>query len=238
MRKILLEDIIPKFEEAKSKEDFMNLSWVYLQSMRPCATGRYHGSRSILHWTRDHQAVPWCSPWRAQGDCREIFPLDQRKRGHSNEIGLQRKKKEDLEQDFARQHLRQPCSIPQSVPYRTSSAQEEDEGPAKNFARLNGRMPKKSEKEPIRHLYVQYNAIKSKIQMAKQKGWYLLPADEQNLKAEKRQLHEMLLSFEKDFFQKYNRHVSSYADIMPLAHQYCRFKDVNKAIATFPKTFP
>ena len=39
-----------------------------------------------------------------------------------------------------------------------------------NFARKNGRMPVKAEKEPIRHLYEKYNALKSQISLMEQDG--------------------------------------------------------------------
>lgn len=50
------------------------------------------------------------------------------------------------------------------------------------------------------------------------------------LKTEKQTLHQMLRSYEKDFFKKYNRQVSSYADIRPVASQYRRYKEIKKSI--------
>lgn len=51
------------------------------------------------------------------------------------------------------------------------------------------------------------------------------------LKTEKQALHQMLRSYEKEFYKKYNRQVSSYADIRPVASQYRRYKDIKKSIA-------
>lgn len=51
------------------------------------------------------------------------------------------------------------------------------------------------------------------------------------LKAEKGRLHQMLRSYEKDFFKEHQRQVSSFADIRPVASQYRRYKDIKKAIA-------
>ena len=164
-----------------------------------------------------------------------------------------------------------------------------------NFARQHGRMPVKSEKEPIRHLYENYNALKSQISMLEQEGQHLPPPvaqaqrpsprsrspplgmvagpdgsddsppslavvrqrrrpsrpspplaesaqastpagapsqDLAALKAEKQQLHQMLRSYEKDFFREHKRQVSSFADIKPVASQYRRYKEIKKAIAT------
>ncbi|GKZ00324.1 hypothetical protein MPSEU_000985300 [Mayamaea pseudoterrestris] len=53
-----------------------------------------------------------------------------------------------------------------------------------------------------------------------------------SLKTEKSQLHQMLRSYEKDFFREHNRQVSSYTDIQPVANQYRRYKDIKKAIAS------
>lgn len=50
------------------------------------------------------------------------------------------------------------------------------------------------------------------------------------LKTEKQALHQMLRSYEKDFYKKYNRQVSSYADIRPVASQYRRYKEIKKQI--------
>lgn len=51
------------------------------------------------------------------------------------------------------------------------------------------------------------------------------------LKAEKTQLHQMLRSYEKDFYREHKRQVSSFADIRPVASQYRRYKEIKKAIA-------
>ena len=58
------------------------------------------------------------------------------------------------------------------------------------------------------------------------------PQDLAALKAEKQQLHQMLRSYEKDFFREHKRQVSSFADIKPVASQYRRYKEIKKAIAT------
>ncbi len=50
------------------------------------------------------------------------------------------------------------------------------------------------------------------------------------LKSEKQALHQMLRSYEKEFFKKYNRQVSSFADIRPVASQYRRYKEIKKSI--------
>lgn len=185
------------------------------------------------------------------------------------------------------------------------------------FAREHGRMPVKAEKEPIRHLYEQYNALKAHISMLEAGGVskaaqpvviqqqqpavlaastpsnkkqqihmtapffssseksvgsegsedssnrsivgdrrhknsnassssdavllglgaesstlnFHLPDDIRALKEEKGNLHQMLRSYEKDFFREHNRQVSSFADIRPVAAQYRRYKEIKKAIA-------
>ena len=57
-----------------------------------------------------------------------------------------------------------------------------------------------------------------------------------SLKAEKSQLHQMLRSYEKDFFREHKRQVSSFADIKPVASQYRRYKEIKKAIAAFQES--
>ena len=169
-----------------------------------------------------------------------------------------------------------------------------------NFAKIHGRMPVKAEKEPIRHLYESYNALKSRITYLEREGSNpsgppmpyrrsssdrgsmahssagsvgsvasdassgdeFTPMDIRepprsskrkdkspsgasaspsaagsssqdlaSLKAEKGQLHQMLRSYEKDFFKLHNRQVSSFADIRPVASQYRRYKEIKKAIS-------
>lgn len=135
-----------------------------------------------------------------------------------------------------------------------------------NFARRHGRMPVKAEKEPIRHLYENYNALKNQIGMAEtnssnrttpsptaatsrsdspseslHSGGEDSPSpspvltrrrmDLHALKAEKSQLHQMLRSYERDFFEEHRRQVSSFSDIRPVASQYRRYKEIKRAIA-------
>jgi hypothetical protein len=172
-----------------------------------------------------------------------------------------------------------------------------------NFARKHGRMPVKSEKEPIRNLYENYNALKSQIttmeldgrtmamlplimqqQLQQQQQPPVLPQrtvsptsgpesgdesptmglrgkrkqlkspifdsisaasttststpssgppsqDLPALKVEKGKLHQMLRSYEKDFFKEHKRQVSSFTDIKPVASQYRRYKEIKKAIS-------
>jgi hypothetical protein len=63
-----------------------------------------------------------------------------------------------------------------------------------------------------------------------------LPDDIRVLKEEKGNLHQMLRSYEKDFFREHNRQVSSFADIKPVAAQYRRYKEIKKAIAALQAT--
>lgn len=154
-----------------------------------------------------------------------------------------------------------------------------------DFARKHGRMPVKAEKEPIRHLYESYNALKSQITQMEQDSRSsqspslvarssvssdahalsesvideprgaerqrqnimrrvaesrLTPespkstsisADLNRLRAEKAELHQMLRSYERDFYEKHGRQVSSFSDIRPVASQYRRYKEVKRAIA-------
>ena len=168
-----------------------------------------------------------------------------------------------------------------------------------DFARKHGRMPVKAEKEPIRHLYENYNSLKSEITKIEQDGTMnsrqtqpavlqqpqvgiarphlsrstsgsgpdssgesdttspepgialyrasfpveAVPStptgtpsqDLSALKAEKGRLHQMLRSYEKDFFKEHKRQVSSFADIKPVASQYRRYKEIKKAIASLHK---
>jgi hypothetical protein len=176
-----------------------------------------------------------------------------------------------------------------------------------DFARQHGRMPVKAEKEPIRHLYETYNALKAQITLLEKEGQPVpspnmqptlsqrspspppstvnvvtdsgsensplqgsttsqrmssssrsskrkssksppMPAEASTpavastptgapsqdlaaLKDEKGKLHQMLRSYEKDFYKEHNRQVSSFADIRPVASQYRRYKEIKKAIA-------
>jgi hypothetical protein len=56
------------------------------------------------------------------------------------------------------------------------------------------------------------------------------------LKVEKGQLHQMLRSYEKDFYKENKRQVSSFADIKPVASQYRRYKEIKKAIAALQQS--
>lgn len=159
-----------------------------------------------------------------------------------------------------------------------------------SFARRHGRMPVKAEKEPIRHLYERYNALKGHIgEMESQGRGASSPTpmpvlgstspsvssrvavspvgsdsedstgrrsssssrrissssnptgspsptqDLATLKAEKSRLHQMLRSFERDFFRENQRQVQSFADIRPVASQYRRYKEIKRAIAALQR---
>jgi len=159
-----------------------------------------------------------------------------------------------------------------------------------SFARRHGRMPVKAEKEPIRHLYERYNALKSHIGEIEQEGRRsssptsvpnssgtmivqrpavspvgsdsdestgrrsnntarrISPSstssptgaqaptqDLATLKAEKGRLHQMLRSFERDFFRENQRQVQSFADIRPVASQYRRYKEIKRAITALQR---
>jgi hypothetical protein len=56
------------------------------------------------------------------------------------------------------------------------------------------------------------------------------------LKVEKGQLHQMLRSYEKDFYKEHKRQVSSFSDIKPVASQYRRYKEIKKAIAALQQS--
>lgn len=160
-----------------------------------------------------------------------------------------------------------------------------------SFFNQHRRMPVKAEKEPIRHLYENYNSLKIRITMYEREGppinqirpgprhvppqtnhayaevngsmeetsltyskasvekhgkWKApLASSEKNdsvtplptatptlatLRTEKQTLHQMLRSYEKDFFNLHNRQVSCYADIRPVASQYRRYKEIKKLI--------
>ena len=149
-----------------------------------------------------------------------------------------------------------------------------------NFHKQHGRMPKKVEKEPIRHLYEKYNTLKTRITSLERdaknaaaqnaaappqrRSGYMVdstgsgddspsnqpprkasrsssggrnitptgtpPQDLASLKTEKQVLHQMLRSYEKEFFRLQKRQVSSYADIRPVASQYRRYKEIKKSI--------
>jgi len=156
-----------------------------------------------------------------------------------------------------------------------------------SFARRHGRMPVKAEKEPIRHLYERYNALKALIGEMEQGGSRsssptaspVLNTNSQavaqrasvspvgsdsdestsgrkpnigsrrnqtsstapggqdlaTLKGEKGRLHQMLRSFERDFFRDHQRQVQSFADIRPVAAQYRRYKEIKRAIAALQR---
>jgi len=161
-----------------------------------------------------------------------------------------------------------------------------------SFARRHGRMPVKAEKEPIRHLYERYNALKGHIGEIEQEGRrsssptaipvvnstspvvaprlsvspVVSDSDESTLrrssntsrrisqsststptgsptptqdlatlKAEKSRLHQMLRSFERDFYRENQRQVQSFADIRPVASQYRRYKEIKRAIAALQR---
>jgi hypothetical protein len=112
-----------------------------------------------------------------------------------------------------------------------------------NFVIQHGHVPDEREKEPIRELYEQYNALKSHICDSKESigrtnptGAPSAPAqDIATLKIERGRLHQMLRSFEEGFFKENQRQVQSFADIRPVASQYCLYKKIKRVIAALQR---
>ena len=57
-----------------------------------------------------------------------------------------------------------------------------------------------------------------------------LHQDLESLKAERVSLHQMLQSYEEEFFERHKRQVSSYTDIRPVESMYRRYNEIDKAI--------
>lgn len=122
------------------------------------------------------------------------------------------------------------------------------------FARKHGRMPLKTEKEQIRHLYENYNFLKTTILAAggtapvvrvvnsntttakNDEALTHCNADMKGdcvaiLKEEKVRLHQFIGSFEKKFFNEHHRHVSSFRDIKPEAAKYRKYKEIKTMLS-------
>ncbi|KAL3804623.1 hypothetical protein ACHAW5_011198 [Stephanodiscus triporus] len=107
-----------------------------------------------------------------------------------------------------------------------------------NFHTQHGRMPKKREKEPIRHLYESYNAYKDQISVIErgeeeEADGPPSEADMSSLRAEKATLYQTLRSYEREFCRQHNRQVSSFADIRQVASQYRRYKEIKRTLSNW-----
>lgn len=130
------------------------------------------------------------------------------------------------------------------------------------FTRKHGRMPTKSEKEPIRDLYELYHAVKVQIKHfgakpqeqrpvqltgkhAANAACDSTPASKtaaslsstpagalRDLDLEKTRLHEMLQRFEHDFERTHGRPVSTPADIAPVQTDYDRYKELKRLLSS------
>lgn len=111
------------------------------------------------------------------------------------------------------------------------------------FKRKNGRMPTKSEKEPIRHLYVKYNEIKTLLQKKTEESTATFTStitsasgskgqdtkggvktSTKTLLAEKRALQAKLREYERKFEFEKGRKVKYHRDISPVESDYQRYK--------------
>ena len=126
-----------------------------------------------------------------------------------------------------------------------------------HFARVHGNgLPSKAEREPIHNLYESYLALKRQIEcIHQQKEWYMTlkplsdaPSDAvrtekhespgqrmEALRVEKKEIHSFLRRFEKDFYQKNKRQVSTWADIQPVSSHYKRYKQIKKEMKALQK---
>jgi hypothetical protein len=131
-------------------------------------------------------------------------------------------------------HIQSPVLSPATspLPQRTVSPSDSlsDDSPAKASplpARSKRKLPKTTS-PPVAAGFAA-SAVPSTPASAPSQD---LPA----LKVEKGQLHQMLRSYEKDFYKENKRQVSSFADIKPVASQYRRYKEIKKAIAALQQS--
>jgi hypothetical protein len=109
---------------------------------------------------------------------------------------------------------------PSSAASETSSLGFPDDGPAKSAAPV----PRRTDRRRVPSPPVASASAPSST-----------PPDLATLKAEKSHLHQMLRSYEKEFFRDHKRQVSSFTDIKPVAAQYRRYKEIKKAIAALQR---
>lgn len=104
------------------------------------------------------------------------------------------------------------------------------------FEKKHGRKPQRVDKEPIRHLYEAYNAVKILLSKEQQIPSMKLTAKSvQSLLNEKRQLQGKLRRFEREFEEKHSRKVKFNRDIKGLEADYRRYKDLKNQLLLLRK---
>mmetsp|Transcript_23817 Transcript_23817/g.64235 ORF Transcript_23817/g.64235 Transcript_23817/m.64235 type:complete len:347 (+) Transcript_23817:835-1875(+) len=113
------------------------------------------------------------------------------------------------------------------------------------FAAAHGRMPTKSEKEPIRDLYELYHEIKLRIKAAEElrRSARVSTTEEtgvgggdvsgknpsaRQLELERLRLHDKLKLYEKQFQRNFGRPVTSVEDIAAVASDYSRYRELKR----------
>ncbi|KAH8582058.1 coiled coil [Cryptosporidium sp. chipmunk genotype I] len=99
-----------------------------------------------------------------------------------------------------------------------------------DFQMLYGKLPSKSDKEPLKPLYILYRNLKDSTYQAKDSHIQDLTSELESLKQKKNQLRELLETFQNQFLKKNHRKVLYHKDLLPIEKEYLEYKSIKNKI--------
>ncbi|TRY50194.1 Uncharacterized Protein CTYZ_00000165 [Cryptosporidium tyzzeri] len=99
-----------------------------------------------------------------------------------------------------------------------------------DFQMLYGKLPSKSDKEPLKPLYLLYRHLKDSTHQAKNHPTQDLISEIESLKQKKTQLRGLLETFQDHFLKKYHRKVLYHKDLLPIEKEYLEYKSIKNKI--------
>ncbi|KAK9170834.1 hypothetical protein CmeUKMEL1_15280 [Cryptosporidium meleagridis] len=99
-----------------------------------------------------------------------------------------------------------------------------------DFQMLYGKLPSKSDKEPLKPLYLLYRHLKDSTYRAKNDPTQDIISEIESLKQKKTQLRELLETFQDQFLKKNHRKVLYHKDLLPIEKEYLEYKSIKNKI--------
>uniref|UniRef100_A0A7S2RJ73 Rho-GAP domain-containing protein n=1 Tax=Mucochytrium quahogii TaxID=96639 RepID=A0A7S2RJ73_9STRA len=197
-------------------------------------------SEGLLPWTAQQSDSPTNTISGIHQRINKAFEKGLSGSGNSEEERTEAKLEMDIDSDQDNQQRRD--ELLQNLETEKRSLKQKLKQFDEDFEKAHGRRPNRVEKEPIRNLYEEYNALKLKIlflgQQVKGKKQIEHPTNKQtarkptmeSLMREKRLLQGKLRAFERTFEEENSRKIKYAKDIQGYEAEYKRYKELKEQL--------
>ncbi|OII73583.1 uncharacterized protein cubi_03381 [Cryptosporidium ubiquitum] len=99
-----------------------------------------------------------------------------------------------------------------------------------DFQIIYGRTPSKTDKEPLKPLYLLYKQLKDSASQVRESTIQDSTSELELLKQKKNQLREFLETYQNEFFNENHRKVLYHKDLLPIEKEYLEYKSIKNKI--------